>query len=78
MPKRAVKRVVDPTRMPRLTGAQRTALDALRDMPDATIDTCDIAPPDDTFWVRAVRNPFYGPTKQAATVRIDAGVLAWL
>ncbi|WP_297450894.1 BrnA antitoxin family protein [Ferrovum sp.] len=32
----------------------------------------------DEFWKNAVRNPFYRPTKQATTVRIDADVLAWL
>jgi len=64
--------------MPELTRAQRAELAALREMPDATIDTTDIAPLDDAFWARAVRNPFYRPTKQATTVRIDADVLAWL
>lgn len=47
-------------------------------MSDATIDTSDIAPLDDAFWARAVRNPFYQPTRQATTVRIDADVLARL
>ena len=78
MRKRTVSRVVDPTRMPRPTGAQLAELAALRDMPDETIDTSDIPPLHDDFWARAVRNPFYRPTKQATTVRIDADVLAWL
>ena len=46
--------------------------------PDAQIDTSDIAPLNEDFFRRAVRNPFYRPIKQSTTVRIDADVLAWL
>jgi uncharacterized protein (DUF4415 family) len=45
---------------------------------DAEIDTSDIAPLTDDFFLNAVRNPFYRPIKQSTTVRIDADVLAWL
>jgi uncharacterized protein (DUF4415 family) len=47
-------------------------------MTDSAIDYSDIPPLDDAFWKNAVRNPFYKPTKQATTVRIDADVLLWL
>lgn len=78
MPKRTVQLVVDPTRMPRLTGAQRAELAALRTMPDATIDTSDIPSLDDALWARPAQHPFYRATKQTTTVRINADVAAWL
>ena len=78
MPRRIVSRVVDPTRMPRLTDAQRAELAALRDLPDETIDTDDIAPLGPRFLgARGVQSVL--PANRAATtVRIDADVLAWL
>lgn len=63
MPNRTVKRVVDPARLPGLTGAQRADLAALRKMPEATIDTSDIPKLDDDFWARAVRNPLCQPSR---------------
>jgi uncharacterized protein (DUF4415 family) len=45
---------------------------------DSRIDTSDIAPLDQDFFARAVRNPFSRPLKQSTTVRLDADVLAWL
>jgi len=30
------------------------------------------------FWKHAVKNPFYKPTKQVTTVRVDSDVLLWL
>jgi uncharacterized protein (DUF4415 family) len=47
-------------------------------MPDNEIDYSDIPPLDDAFWKKAVRNPFYKPTKTSTTVRVDSDVLAWL
>lgn len=32
----------------------------------------------DEFWEKAVRNPFYRPTKTSTTIRIDSDVLLWL
>jgi uncharacterized protein (DUF4415 family) len=45
---------------------------------DSRIDTSDIAPLDQGFFARAVRNPLFKPLKQSTTVRLDADVLAWL
>ena len=47
-------------------------------MTDEEVDTSDIPPLTDAFWRKAVRNPFYEPTKTQATIRIDSDVLAWL
>ena len=41
-------------------------------MLDSEIDYSDIPPLDDAFWKKAVRNPFYKPTKTATTVRVDS------
>ena len=41
------------------------------------IDFSDI-PYDETFFDRAVPNPFYKPVKVHASVRIDADIMAWL
>ena len=30
------------------------------------------------FWINAVRNPFYRPTKTSTALRIDSDVLMWL
>lgn len=38
----------------------------------------DIPELDESFWKNAVQNPFYKPTKQVTTVRIDADVMQWL
>lgn len=70
--------VVDPTRPTPLTPEQRAELEALRALPDGAIDTSDIPPLTDEFWRKAVRNPFYKPTKTSTTVRIDSDVLLWL
>lgn len=44
----------------------------------AEIDFSDIPELDESFWKNAVQNPFYKPTKQVTTVRIDADVMQWL
>ena len=54
-------------------GARRVAGAA-----EDAIDTGDIPPLADEFWRKAVRNPFYKPTKTSTTVRIDSDVLLWL
>ena len=63
---------------PPLTAAQKEELKALVAMPDREIDLSDIPELDESFWKKAVRNPFYRPTKTSTTVRIDSDVLAWL
>jgi len=64
--------------LPPLTEERKAELKMLADMPDDTIDYSDIPPLDDAFWLRAVQNPLYKPTKTHASVRIDSDVLAWL
>ena len=78
MNKKTVKFSLDPSNLPSLTATQQDELATLAKVPDDQIDTSDIAPLDEEFWKRALRNPFYKPTKQVTTVRIDADVLLWL
>lgn len=75
---KTVKREVDLANLPPLTAAQKAELATLADLPDSQIDHSDIPPLTDEFWKQATRNPFYKPTKQATTVRVDADVLMWL
>lgn len=75
---KTVKREVDLANLPSLTAAQKAELAALAVLPDSQIDHSDIPPLTDEFWKQATRNPFYKPTKQATTVRVDADVLMWL
>ena len=78
MKTKIVRREIDLQNPPRLTAAQRARLGALVKKPDSAIDYSDIPPLMDDFWKNAVRNPFYKPTKQVTTVRVDADVLLWL
>ena len=75
---KTVKREVDLANLPPLTADQKAELAALAVLPDSQIDHSDIPPLTDEFWKQATRNPFYKPTKQATTVRVDADVLMWL
>lgn len=78
MKTKIVKRDIDLQNLPLLTDEQRARLSLLAKIPDSEIDYSDIPPLGDAFWKSAIRNPFYKPTKQATTVRIDADVLLWL
>jgi uncharacterized protein (DUF4415 family) len=78
MKTKIVKKTIDLQNLPPLTDEQQARLSVLAKMRDSAIDYSDIPPLDDAFWKNAVRNPFYKPTKQATTVRIDADVLLWL
>lgn len=78
MKTKIVKRDIDLQNLPPLTDEQRARLSLLAKVPDSEIDYSDIPPLGDAFWKSAIRNPFYKPTKQATTVRIDADVLLWL
>lgn len=60
-----------------LTDQQKAELQALSDAPDSEIDYSDIPALDDSFWLNAMRNPFYRPVKASTTLRLDADVLAW-
>ncbi len=50
-------------------------MERLAAQPDDTIDTTDISEVLD--WSGAVRGGLYRPRKEAITIRLDAGVLAW-
>jgi uncharacterized protein (DUF4415 family) len=69
---------VDLKNLPPLTEARKLELQSLSEMPESEIDYSDIPPLDDVFWKKAVRNPFYKPTKTSTTVRLDSDVLVWL
>ena len=73
-----VRYEIDLNNLPPLTDEQRSGLMSLSEKPDSDIDYSDIPPLDDTFWMNAVRNPFYKPTKTSTTVRVDSDVLSWL
>ena len=64
--------------LPPLTAEQKAEIQVLSELPDSEIDYSDIPSLDDAFWKRAVRNPFYRPTKTSTTVRVDSDVLVWL
>lgn len=73
-----VKYKVDLNNPPVLSDEQKARLAALAKRPDSEIDCSDIPELDENFWKNAVQNPFYKPTKQVTTVRIDADVMLWL
>ncbi|MBF7686254.1 BrnA antitoxin family protein [Acinetobacter sp. B10A] len=63
---------------PMLSEEQKVRLEALAKRPDSEIDCSDIPKLDENFWKNAVKNPFYKPTKQVTTIRIDSDVMQWL
>jgi len=73
--KRRVKRTANSRP---LTAQQRRKIAAIAAMPDGEIDFSDIPRLSESFWKRAVRNPFYRPVKKQVTVRLDSDVIAWL
>ena len=64
--------------VPVLSDEQKARLEALVKRPGSEIDFSDVAELDESFWKNAVQNPFYKPTKQVTTIRIDADVMQWL
>ncbi len=78
MKKKTIQYEIDLSNPPALTAAQKAELKALRAKPESEIDYSDIPPLKEDFWKKAVRNPFYRPTKASTTVRIDSDVLHWL
>ena len=64
--------------LPQISEERKAELKALAERPDSEIDYSDIAPLDETFWARAIPNPFFKPVKTHASVRIDSDVLLWL
>lgn len=75
---KTVKYEVDLTNLPPLTATQKAELETLAAMSDNQIDHTDVPPLTEEFWKQATKNPFYRPTKQATTVRVDSDVLLWL
>ena len=75
---KTVRYEVDLNHLPPLTAEQKAEIQVLSELPDSEIDYSDIPSLDDAFWKRAVRNPFYRPTKTSTTVRVDSDVLVWL
>ena len=64
--------------LPSLSEGRKVELKALAERPDSEINYSDIPPLDETFWSRAVPNPFFKPIKTHASVRLDSDVVAWL
>lgn len=83
MKKKMVNYEIDLSNPPALTATRRAELHALqsgseKSRPENQIDYSEIPPLDAAFWRKAVRNPYYRPTKTSTTVRIDSDVLHWL
>jgi uncharacterized protein (DUF4415 family) len=78
MKKKSVKYEFEQDSLPSLTQQQKAEIEALKSASDGEIDYSDIPALTDDFWKKAVRNPFYRPTKASTTVRLDADVLLWL
>lgn len=75
---RTVRHTVDLANLPPLTKVQEAEIRALKNKPDAEIDTSDIPELSADMWATAVRGKFCKPTKQPATVRLDSDILVWL
>ena len=81
MKTKRVSVMLDLDNPPPLSDEQRAELERLAALPDEAIDTSDIPPLDERFWVNATRfrdRALYRPVKQSTTVRLDADVLQWL
>ncbi len=61
-----------------MTSVRKRKLGQLAAQPDAMIDFSEIPRLPESFWKKAVRNPYYRPVKQQLTVRLDADVVVWL
>ena len=70
--KNTVKRMVDVSKPPRITQAQKARLAVLADMPDAAIDYSDAPHQPDAAWMKSADLP---QNKKQITLRIDADVL---
>jgi uncharacterized protein (DUF4415 family) len=62
--------------MKKVSRKQAKELAALARMADEKIDLTDV--PEAREWTGAVVGKFYRPIKRAATIHVDADVLAWL
>ncbi len=64
--------------LPTLSEGRKVELKALAERPDSEINYSEIPPLDETFWSRALPNPFFKPIKTHASVRLDSDVVLWL
>jgi uncharacterized protein (DUF4415 family) len=78
MNKQTTRYELDLNNPPPLTPQQQAELEALKAMPEESIDYSDIGPLPDESWKNVVGNPLYKPMKTSTTVRLDADVLLWL
>jgi uncharacterized protein (DUF4415 family) len=60
-----------------LTDQETEELRKLEQLPDAEIDTSDIAEISEEQWRLARKGHLYRPIKQPVTIRLDADVVAW-
>jgi uncharacterized protein (DUF4415 family) len=60
-----------------LTDQETEELRKLAQLPDAEIDTSDIAEISEEQWRLARKGHLYRPIKQPVTIRLDADVVAW-
>ncbi|PID44043.1 MAG: cytoplasmic protein [Gammaproteobacteria bacterium] len=67
---------VDPDNLPELTSWQKAELKTVSKMADSEIDYSDIPPLDESFWKKAVRNPFYKPARSSTTAQVDSDIPA--
>lgn len=70
------ERIVRYVRKP-LTEEQIARIDALKDLPDESIDFSDIPEAGDEFFANAKRGQMYRLMKQQITLRLDADILDW-
>jgi uncharacterized protein (DUF4415 family) len=78
MSSKMVRRSVNLEDLPSLAVEQKAELAALARRTYGEIDISDSPELTEKFWLNALRNPLYRPTKTSTTVRIDSHVLLWL
>jgi uncharacterized protein (DUF4415 family) len=74
---KTVKREINLLDPPPLSETLKTEIEALKAMPDESIDYSDIPPLTEDFWKNAARNPYFKPVKQQLTLRLDSDLVAW-
>ena len=75
---KTIRKSLDLDQLPSLTEAQKQELRELIAAGERDIDYSDIPQTDARFWAQAQPNPFFKPTKEPTTIRVDSDVLAWL
>jgi len=64
--------------VPHPTSEALKAFNELSNMPDKSIDYSDIPKLNDSFFKKALRNPFLNPKKIRTTIMLDSDVLDWI